>query len=425
MAERERRRGLLLPGLAITGAGGLAFVSAPGRPRTSTDSATSPSRDGASASFSSENWRSGPTACADRALPQDDTAFSAVLLLSVTAATAAGAGVATGLKANATSSRGSAPSRRSRVARSGGRAGEQLQDVVEAPAQGGENAPAAAGASATVSPSGTGIAAIDWLGTKTPWDSTEAKNLAEFAEFDLPQEHAAAAVAATALFLYQCVRIASHQPPSIPEVWAAVAVYLPWIAISWRDTSKLESHYQVTSYASCGWAVLSLTSLVSVVYQDIAPTVAFSVLAIGNVVFAAACAYFYSYHWTRMWRHYTQNRFRPLWIPGLLGLMLLHVLTPLDFAKRLDDGGWWKIVCQIYPDQWWWVADVRSIELFVTAAAMGLIVLHIQGVFTGMKNALVVVLCTIVFPLLLMVCETFWLRASAWQHYFMVGPKYW
>merc|ERR1712060_833397 len=105
--------------------------------------------------------------------------------------------------------------------------------------------------------------------------------------------------------------------------------------------------------------------------------------------------------------------------------MGLHALTPLDFAKRLDDPGWWKVVCQIYPDEWWWVADVRIIELFVTAAALWLIILHIEGVFTGMKNAAVVVVCTIFLPLGIMVWESTWLKSSAWQLFFMVGPKYW
>ncbi|CAJ1436091.1 unnamed protein product [Effrenium voratum] len=191
-----------------------------------------------------------------------------------------------------------------------------------------------------------------------------------------------------------------------------------------RDSEKLENHYAVTFYASCGWAFMSLCSLFSVVYQSKYPEFAFDVLLAGNAVFAVACIYFYSYHWSRMYRHFTQNRFRPLWIPGLLGLMALHSLTPLDLMKRLDDPGWWKTVCQVYSDEWWWVADVRIIE-FVTAAALLLIIMHIQGVFTGMKNAAVVVIGTIFAPLGLMVLESTWLRASAWQHYLMVGPKYW
>eukprot|EP00913_Durusdinium_trenchii_P024458 g22960.t2 len=144
---------------------------------------------------------------------------------------------------------------------------------------------------------------------------------------------------------------AAHQKPTELEVWLTAMVYLPWIYFCWRDSEQLENHYAVTFYASCGWAVMSLSSLFSVLYQDKYPDFAFGVLLFGNAIFAVACLYFYSYHWTRMWRHFTQNRFRPLWIPGLLGLMCLHLLTPLDLMKRLDDPGWWKTVCQVYNDE--------------------------------------------------------------------------
>lgn len=263
---------------------------------------------------------------------------------------------------------------------------------------------------------------VDWVGSATGWDEIKERPLSEVNWLNV---HGVFTVLCAALFLYQMVRIASHQAPSMPEVWFTTGVYLPWIYFCWRDTEQLENHYRVTFYASCGWGIMSLASLHSVMYQEKFPELAFGILAAGNAVFAASCAYFYGYHWTRMWRHYQQNRFRPLWIPGLLGLMLLHFLTVWDFLKRLDDGGWWKTVCTIYPDEWWWVADVRIIELFVTAAALWLIILHIQGVFTGMKNAALVVVGTIFTPLLVMVLESTWLRASAWQHYMMVGPKYW
>lgn len=263
---------------------------------------------------------------------------------------------------------------------------------------------------------------LDWLGTSTGWDDMEDKPLTEL---DWKNVHGLFAICSALLFLGQCVRIALHQEPTIIEAWVATAIYLPWCAVGWRDTAKLESHYQVTFYASCGWAIMSLASLHSMFLQDKQPELAFGILCGGNLVFLASCVYFYGYHWSRMWRHYQQNRFRPLWIPGLVGLMALHGLTVADFAKRLDDGGWWKIVCQVYPDEWWWVADVRVIELFVTAAALWLIILHIKGVFTGMKNAIVVVTATIFAPLAVMVWESYFLRASAWQHYLMVGPKYW
>lgn len=266
------------------------------------------------------------------------------------------------------------------------------------------------------------IPQVDWLGTSTPWGAMEEKPLSKL---DWRNVHGIFTIMSIVLFVFQIGRIALHQAPSIPEVWITTAVYLPWTALCWRDTAKLEEHYRVTFYASCGWALMSLASLHSVVYQDKYPELAFQILVAGNVVFGVACAYFYGYHWSRMWRHFQQNRFRPLWIPGLVGLMALHGLTIADFVKRLDDPGWWKTVCQIYSDEWWWVADVRIIELFVTAAALWLIILHIQGVFTGMKNAALVVSGTIFTPVVVMVLESTWLRASAWQHYLMVGPKYW
>lgn len=264
---------------------------------------------------------------------------------------------------------------------------------------------------------------VDWTGTKTPWSDIEEKPLWE--ALDWGNIHVVLTVSSLLLFAFQCTRILAHQAPSQLEVWITTALYLPWIAATWRDTEKLEEHYRVTFYASCGWGIMSLASLHSVVYQGAFPDLSFGILAAGNVVFFASCVYFYGYHWARMWRHFTQNRFRPLWIPGLVGLMALHALTVADFAKRIDDGKWWPVVCNVYPDEWWWVADVRIIELFVTAAALVFIMLHIKGVFTGMKNAFVVVFTTIFAPVLLMVAETYWLRASAWQHYLMLGPKHW
>lgn len=263
---------------------------------------------------------------------------------------------------------------------------------------------------------------VDWAGTATGWDDIRQKSILDI---EWTNVHGILTISAFILFAGQILRILAHQAPTEIEVFLTTAVYLPWIYFCWRDTDQLETHYQVTFYASCGWGIMSLASLYSVLYQDKFPDFAFGALAAGNVVFGLSCLYFYGYHWTRMWRHFTQNRFRPLWIPGLVGLMALHGLTIWDFSKRVDDGGWWKTVCTVYPDEWWWVADVRIIELFVTAAALLLIILHIKGVFTGMKNAAVVVIGTIFAPLGLMVLESTWLRASAWQHYLMVGPKYW
>jgi len=263
---------------------------------------------------------------------------------------------------------------------------------------------------------------VDWLGTETGWNELKRGSLSEL---DWLNEHGILTISCLTLFTAQVIRLLLHQPPTVLEVWLTTSVYLPWMYFCWRDTQKLEYHYQVTFYASCGWGFFSLTSLHSMMLQDKYPELAFGVLSAGMVVFTVACLYFYGYHWARMWRHFQQNRFRPLWIPGLTGLMALHGLSFVDYWKRIDDPGWWKVVCTIYSDEWWWVSDVRIIELFVTAAALWLIILHIKGVFTGMKNAAVVVLFTIAAPFVLMLLESTWIRASSWQHYFMLGPKYW
>mmetsp|Transcript_17062 Transcript_17062/g.39840 ORF Transcript_17062/g.39840 Transcript_17062/m.39840 type:complete len:427 (-) Transcript_17062:119-1399(-) len=263
---------------------------------------------------------------------------------------------------------------------------------------------------------------VDWLGTETGWNGLKKGSLSEL---DWLNEHGVLTISCLTLFAAQVIRLLLHQPPTAIEVVLTTLVYMPWMYFCWRDTDKLENHYQVTFYASCGWGFFSLTSLHSMMLQDKYPDIAFGVLSFGMVVFTAACLYFYGYHWARMWRHFQQNRFRPLWIPGLTGLMALHGLSFFDYWKRLDDPGWWKVVCTIYSDEWWWVSDVRIIELFVTAAALWLIILHIKGVFTGMKNAAVVVLFTIAAPFVLMLLESTWIRASSWQHYFMLGPKYW
>eukprot|EP00435_Cladocopium_sp_Y103_P050494 s1418_g15.t1 len=253
-------------------------------------------------------------------------------------------------------------------------------------------AAAKAGSSRRQGASLKAVPEVDWTGSATGWSGIRQKSILDVEWRNI---HGVMTVSSIILFAAQISRILAHQAPTELEVWLTAMVYIPWIFFCWRDSEQLENHYAVTFYASCGWAFMSLSSLFSVLYQEKYPDFALGILLFGNFVFALACLYFYGYHWTRMWRHFTQNRFRPLWIPGLLGLMCLHLLTPLDLMKRLDDPGWWKTVCSVYNDEWWWVADVRIIELFVTAAALLLIILHIQGVFTGMKNAAVVALALV------------------------------
>jgi len=92
--------------------------------------------------------------------------------------------------------------------------------------------------------------------------------------------------------------------------------------------------------------------------------------------------------------------------------------------KMLDDPGWLPTIIKIYSDEWRWIADTRLLELYLTAAALFLVILHLKGVLTGTKNAAAVFLGTVILPTAALFMETYTLDASAWQHFFMVGPKY-
>jgi len=121
------------------------------------------------------------------------------------------------------------------------------------------------------------LPSVDWLGSNTGWDDIEGKSIFSL---DLRNEHGVLAIASIVLFIYQLVRIAIlRQPPSIPEVCLTTAIYFPWVFLCWRDTVKLEAHYRVTFYASCGWAIMSLASLWSSMIQATSPALAFDILA--------------------------------------------------------------------------------------------------------------------------------------------------
>merc|ERR1719436_729627 len=146
--------------------------------------------------------------------------------------------------------------------------------------------------------------------------------------------------------------------------------------------------------------------------------------AAASLVYLASCAYFYTYHWGRQIRHVIEGRFRPWFAAGLASLTAVHGLTVGHVLKVLDDPGWWKTVAHIYDDEWQWLADTRLLELYLTAAALFLVILHLKGVLTGTKNATVLFLGTVIIPTAALFLETFNLKACAWEHYFMVGPKY-
>uniref|UniRef100_A0A7S2QBW9 Uncharacterized protein n=1 Tax=Zooxanthella nutricula TaxID=1333877 RepID=A0A7S2QBW9_9DINO len=120
-----------------------------------------------------------------------------------------------------------------------------------------------------------------------------------------------------------------------------------------------------------------------------------------------------------------QGRFRPWFAAGLASLTAVHGLTIGHVLKVLDDPGWWKTVAFIYPDEWRWLADTRLVEMYLTAAALFLVILHLRGVLTGTKNAAVVFLGTVILPTAALMLETYAIKACAWEHFYMVGPKHW
>lgn len=234
------------------------------------------------------------------------------------------------------------------------------------------------------------------------------------------------AVAASMLWLFEVWRFANVVPPTELEAAVAGLVYLGLYGSRYQEIEHLPEHYRVTFYASCGWAVYSYASLVHVMFgsaSGVGAAEAFHGAA--SAVFLGSCAYFYYFHWSRMYRHCLENRFRPWFAFGLAGLTAVHLLSIAHIFKVLDDPKWWPTVASIFPNEWHFVADIRFAELFLTAAALFLVICHLRGVLTGARNAAVVFAGTVFAPTAALLLEAEPLRASAWQHYFMLGPKHW
>jgi len=103
----------------------------------------------------------------------------------------------------------------------------------------------------------------------------------------------------------------------------------------------------------------------------------------------------------------------------------VHLLSVVHIFKVLDDPLWWPTVAAVYPTEWHFVADIRVAELFLIAAALFLVICHVRGVMTGARNAALVFAGTVFAPTAALLLEVAPLNASAWQHYFMLGPKHW
>lgn len=237
------------------------------------------------------------------------------------------------------------------------------------------------------------------------------------------------AAAATAFYTFDMVRFIALVPPTAVEVLAVTLIYIGLYGSRTNEVPNLDKHYQISFYASIGWTFYALTSLVHAFSYSPEPILdkapAECLHTFGAVVYLASCLYFYSYHWGRQIRHLQEGRFRPLFAGGLASLTFVHGLTVGHIFKMFDDAGWYETVNFIYPDQWHWIADTRLAELYLTALALFLVILHLRGVFTGTRNAVWVFLGTVIVPTAALFYETFHLNAVAWNHYWMVGPKYW
>merc|ERR1712207_58682 len=144
-------------------------------------------------------------------------------------------------------------------------------------------------------------------------------------------------------------------------------IYFGLYASRYQDVPKLEPHYQVSFYASCGWTFYAWVSLVHGMAYGPSPLLPIALAeplhASASIIFLASCIYFYTYHWGRQIRHAIEGRFRPWFAAGLASLTVVHGLTVGHVLKMLDDPGWWKTIAHIYDDEWRWLADTRLLEL--------------------------------------------------------------
>mmetsp|Transcript_57124 Transcript_57124/g.161997 ORF Transcript_57124/g.161997 Transcript_57124/m.161997 type:complete len:365 (+) Transcript_57124:53-1147(+) len=236
------------------------------------------------------------------------------------------------------------------------------------------------------------------------------------------------AAAATAFYVFDMLRILCLVPPTAVEVMAIGMIYFGLYGSRHQEVPDLAPHYQVSFYASLGWTFYAWASLVHAMAYSPNPVLPMNLAdpihTLGCYVYLASCLYFYTYHWGRQVRHVIQGRFRPWFAVGLASLTAVHSLTVGHILKMLDDPGWLPTIIKIYSDEWRWIADTRLLELYLTAAALFLVILHLKGVLTGTKNAAAVFLGTVILPTAALFMETYTLDACAWQHFFMVGPKY-
>lgn len=236
------------------------------------------------------------------------------------------------------------------------------------------------------------------------------------------------AVAATAIYAFDMSRFVTLTPPTALEAVSVVVVYIGLYMSRLQEVKDMEKHYQVSFYASVGWTFYAAASLVHALAYSPDPVVAKepaeALHSFAGIVYLGSCLYFYSYHWGRQVRHVLEGRFRPLFAAGLASLTFVHGLTVGHILRMLDDPKWYETILKIYPKQWQWIADTRLAELYLTALALFLVILHLRGVLTGTRNAVWVFLGTVIVPTAALFYETVKLDAG-WMAVGMDGPKHW
>lgn len=234
--------------------------------------------------------------------------------------------------------------------------------------------------------------------TKTPhWSNAPMKQEQrglKLEQLDWPNLHGIACGASGVLFLLELVRFIAGQPPSDAECYVAAVIYAAIYASRFSGIRGLAPHFRVTFYATTGWTVYYIAHLLAATSPEL---FAHSVYPTG-IVFLASTIYFYKHWLERMYRHYVEDRFRPYYLPGLLGLMYFHGLDIVDMFNQWFDPNYWVHVPMTLPDQAWTIQDVRLTGLFMSSMALFMITLHNKGVLTGGQNTLITVLFTIFVP---------------------------
>jgi len=228
--------------------------------------------------------------------------------------------------------------------------------------------------------------------SQAPLRTTDAGVSVE--KLDWSNLHGASCGVSGLLFAFELVRFCIGLPPSDIECYIAAAVYMVIYATRFESIRTLPAHFRVTFYATTGWTIYYIAHLLAATNPHIFSHLVYST----GIVFLASTIFFYKHWLERMYRHYVEDRFRPYYVPGLVGLMYFHMLDIVDMFNQWLDPLYWDHVVRTLPDQAWTIQDVRLTGLFMSSAALFMITLHNKGVLTGGRNTLITVLFTIFVP---------------------------